>query len=418
MNLQNGTRPSPIAVLTKKSYEYFFILILIVLSQASGSCRKDNIEPAVVPPPESKPVVSPGNLIANSSFNLWDSTGNLIKGWSTSLTQQDVLTQDPGGIKFAGNKAGTYYIYQKIPVDMKKFYKASITASYTLNNYLHAGIYVMDSSLHTVLGKFERSYSSATNETWNIIFYSRKETTIAVVIGFMDGINANVVFKNASLTEYKYTPKLSGSVFSSYLSKKIPLSFTARDYDSTINRISDYMNSVMLARYYHAHNTSVLGVRYYYDTDTTESRTWTWLIGNDTNYVYLSHYLRTLDSITVGYCQRSSLSLAEILTNEFNIPVRQLHMVFGTVGEHQFQEYWNPFAGRWIIIDPCFSVRYVKDNVLLGSEDFGRGNAPDLMQQFGVHFYYPVTVDLISLWQGMDYLWTTEDYTMTFPFAS
>jgi len=93
-------------------------------------------------------------------------------------------------------------------------------------------------------------------------------------------------------------------------------------------------------------------------------------------------------------------------------------MVFGDIGEHQFQEYWNPFAGKWIIIDPCFNVRYAKDNVLLGSEDFERGDAPLLMQKYGVNLYYPVTVELIGLWNDMDYLMTTEDYTISFPFAS
>lgn len=418
MSLKKETRLNLLPILTIRRYDYFFILILTILSLAAGGCRKNNIAAETLSPPDTKPAVSPANLLSNCNFNLWDSSSNLLKGWSTSITQQGVITQDPAGIKFGGDVVGSYYIFQKIPVDMKKFYKASITASYTLNNFFAAGIYVMDSSLHTILGKFERTYSTATNETWNIVFYNRKATQVAVVIGFMNGINASAVFKNASLTECKYTPKMSGSNFASYLAKRVPLSFTAKDYDSTINRISDYMNSVLLARYYHAHDKSLPGSIYYHDTDTMQSRIWNWLIDKDTSYVYLSHNLLTLDSITVGYCQRSSLSLAEILTNEFNIPVRQLHMVFGDIGEHQFQEYWNPFAGRWIIIDPCFNVRYIKDNVLLGSEDFERGDAPLLMQQFGINFYYPVTIELKGLWKDMDYLMTTEDYTITFPFAS
>jgi hypothetical protein len=387
----------------KNNHGYFIILAFSLLFQGLISCKKDNTVSANAPSPVSQPFVSTANLLSNSNFNLWDTSNNFFKDWKIDLPLQGVVTRDSGGIKFSGDVLGSYYIYQRIKVDNKKFYKASITASYTVNNYFAGGIYVMDTGLHKILGKFERSYSSGADESWDIVFYNKKETEVAVVIGFFEGINANVVFSNASLTEYKYTPRMSGSYFSAYLGNKFPLVFNARQYDSTINRISDYVNSVLLCRYA-------------YFSDTAELPILDQMIGNNPDYAYLNQYLHDLDEIRVGYCQKSSLSLGEILTNEFNIPVRQLHMVFGTEGKHQFQEYWNPFSRRWIIIDPCFNTRYIKNDRLLGDEDFDKSEAPALMVRFGSHYFYDNLDELVDLWQGMDELQVSDYYTITFPF--
>jgi len=346
-----------------------------------------------------------GNLLINSDFSKWDSTLAVVKDWQTHAAQSGVIVKQDSGLTFSANDPGTYYVYQRIDVDKRKFYKATITTDYTINNYYSAGIYIMDSALQSIIGKFEKSYSSGSAETWEVVFYSKKQTQVAFVFGFFGGINAKITFSNATLAEYKYQPKISGSDFSMYLSRKFPLLFTSRQYDATVARISDYVNSVLLCRYA------------YYD-DTTELPLLNRMIGSDSNYTYFNEYRDNLDQIQDSYCQKSSLSLGEILTNEFNIPVRQLHMVFGSEGKHQFQEYWNPFAGKWIAIDPCFNIRYMKDSTFMGVEDFDRSEAPAYMVPFGTHFYYTTTDDLIWFWQNMDYLLVTDYNSITFPFSS
>src|ERR1700733_15544897 len=102
MNLKKETRPHPLSVLAIRRHDYFFILILIILSQGAGGCRKNNMAAEMITPSDPKPVVSPANLVSNSNFNLWDSSSNLLKDWSTSITQQGAITQDPAGIKFGG----------------------------------------------------------------------------------------------------------------------------------------------------------------------------------------------------------------------------------------------------------------------------------------------------------------------------
>ena len=70
-----------------------------------------------------------------------------------------------------------------------------------------------------------------------------------------------------------------------------------------------------------------------------------------------------------AYCQKSSLSLDEIL-KLYKIPVRQIHWQKNCSGIHQFTEYWNPYDKQWKLIDLYYGIRYV-DNELnyLGFEE-------------------------------------------------
>jgi hypothetical protein len=388
----------------RNPFDQFLLAALFVFLSCASACKK------TVDPPENDTVASPvhsiaaDNLLANSNFDIWSPGEDGLQNWNIQASHKTTLLRTTTGIQFNGNTTGAYNISQLLKVTKKGFYEVSVTADYTLNDYSPAGIYVMDSSLHDVLGKFEKVYSSGKGESWQFVFYSKKPGTVAVVLGFLNGINGSVNFSDASLSEYKYSPKISGSPFSSHLSTRFPLLFAANQYDTTINRIADYVNAVLLCRY-----------AYY--ADTAELPVLNTLIGSDTLYAYFNQYRQTPDQITDSYCQKSSLSLGEILTNEFNIPVRQIYMSFGGIGKHQFLEYWNPFEDRWIIIDPCFSTRYEKDNRLLGDEDFDRSTAQNYMVRYGNHYYYQTTDDLVAFWLGMDELIVKDYYTITFPFS-
>jgi hypothetical protein len=366
-----------------------FLYLLVILS----ACGK-----TAVPPPH-------GAATASATDNLLVDGGlGTLQSWRATATYKGVIHSNIAGATFSHNAPGQYFIYQRVNLPGKKFYKVAVTVDYTLNDYSAAGIYVMDSGMEQTLGQFEKVYSSGTGETWEFVFYSKKAGPVNVVIGFLNGINGTATFKDASLTGYDYHPRISNSGLSAYLGSKFPLLFTVGKYDTTISRISDYVNSVLLCQYA------------YYD-DTTELPILDQLIGTDTAYSYFNAYRHSLDSITDSYCQKSSLSLGEILTNEFNIPVRQIYMVIGGVGLHQFQEYWNPFANKWIIIDPCFNTRYEKDGVLLGDEDIDQSTAPGYMVRFGQYYYYQTTDELIALWQQLDTLDVKDYYTITFPFS-
>jgi len=75
---------------------------------------------------------------------------------------------------------------------------------------------------------------------------------------------------------------------------------------------------------------------------------------------YLRKYIAD-PQIRDGYCQKSSLSLDELI-RLYKIPTRQLHWQINCSGIHQFLEYWNAYDEQWKIIDPYYGIRYVDIN--------------------------------------------------------
>jgi hypothetical protein len=377
--------------MTKFSIPYLFLVSLFL-----SACTKDT----VVPPSDQ----SASSAAANSAENALPPYSLFpLQSWQPVASGRGVISSIRGGLVFSGNSQGQFYAHQQVVLPPRQFFKVSVTVDYTINDYSPAGIYVMDTAMTNTMGEFEKVYSSGSAETWEFVFYSKTAGPVSLVIGFLNGMNGKVTFTNAAITTYQYRPRISAAGLSNYLSRKLRLVFTAKQYDTSICKISDYVNSVLLCRY-----------EYY--ADTIEQPILDNLIGADSAYTYFNDYRNTPDSITDSYCQKSSLSLGEILTNAFNIPVRQIYMVIGGVGLHQFQEYWNPFAGKWIIIDPCFSTRYLKDGVLLGDQDIDSQTAPGYITRFGQYYYYQTLDPLIQLWQQLEVLDVNGYYSITFPY--
>jgi len=345
------------------------------------------------------------NLLANGDFSRWNTDSRHLTDWGMTSAQGIITAQKNGGLQFSGNTSDASYIYQRVTIDDDRFYMASINADYSIHNYFSCGLYIMDSSLHTVLGKFERTSSDGQEETWKVIFRTKTKGQVAIVLGFPGGINATATFHNASLEAYDYQPEINGSPLAMHLSQKFPLLFSATQFDSTVCKIADYVNSVLLCRYT-------------YLSDTAELPILDSLIGSDPHYAYFNLYRGMVDQLPVAYCQKSSLSLADILTNEFHVPTRQVHMVFGDTGKHQFTEYWDPFAEKWIAIDPCFNAHYIRNGILEGVADLDRTEAPDLIQSFGIYVFHSfLPYDLSWYWKNMDELQITDHYSMTFPYS-
>lgn len=349
---------------------------------------------------------APGNLIANGDLSQWSTDSNRLKDWETTAAVQGVITaRKNDGMQFSGNTGGAFYISQRVSVDSGRFYMATVNAGYNIHNYFSCGLYIMDSSLRITLGKFERTYSDGNEETWKVVFRPKAKGQVAVVIGFLNGINASAYFRNITLNTYDYRPAIQGGALGTYLSRKFPLEFSPAKFDSTVCRVADYVNSVLLCKYT-------------YHKDTAELLLLDSLIGRDSGYAWFNKYRAMVDQLPVAYCQKSSLSLAEILTNEFHVPTRQVHMVFGTTGKHQFTEYWDPFAEKWIAVDPCFNTHYLKDGALAGVNDFTSTEAPHLIRSFGTHVFHSfLPYGLPWYWTNMDRLQITDHYSLTFPYS-
>lgn len=394
-----------------KQSRLFALFGLLMLAILAG-CKKENIP---IQPSPSPPVIRQGgeasslntlageNIIFNGNFTEWDSVQHSPGSWILQTSNGDtaVISQTEKGLKFERNAAGSFYLYQKVLLEKNNFFKVSVTVDYTINNYYPCGIYAIDSSRNKVLAKFER-FNSSGKETWEFVFYARREMEVTIAIGFLNGINARATFSDVSLAKYTYQPEISNSDFAAYLNNKLNLTFTHDTYDSSINKLADYLNGVLLSKNM-------------YQAYTAELPVINNMIGTNENYVYFNQYLNNLDEITDAYCQKVSLSLDEILTNEFSIPVRQIHVQMGGTGVHQFLEYWNPFARNWIIIDPYFNCRYLRDNKLLGIDDLDNATAANYLSRFGANYFYQTTDELSWLWETMDELIVSDYYSLTFP---
>ncbi|HVW60931.1 MAG TPA: hypothetical protein VHC48_12870, partial [Puia sp.] len=261
----------------RKKKTLFIRLLWLSLCFVLFSCSKSHDKPSDPDPAPANSLSSDGNLLADGTFEDWDLVNVVLKKWNSSVAAGGIITrsENPSAVRFSANAAGSYYIYQQVSLEARKFYKVSVTADYTLNDYSAAGIYVMDTTMQHVLGKYERVYNSSSGESWQFIFYSRKTLKANVVIGFLNGINGTVLFSGASVQEYSYEPVISASAFSSHLQEKLHLEFLPGTFDSAVSLIGDYVNTVLLA-----------SDRFF--DDTVENTYLDTYIGSDSNYKYFN----------------------------------------------------------------------------------------------------------------------------------
>ncbi len=86
---------------------------------------------------------------------------------------------------------------------------------------------------------------------------------------------------------------------------------------------------------------------------------------------YLQSYLALpIKETSKSYCVKSSNSAHDIL-GEFGLMTRQIHFYNkDDIPIHQCFEYWNPYLGRWIIVDPFYGITYVNNsNELIGFQE-------------------------------------------------
>src|ERR1700733_11691386 len=88
-----------------------FTVPLVFLLAAAG-CTKTGTDPGISPTINPVITSTSGNLLANSNFGIWDPADKALQDWNIQASQKTVIARTPVGIKFSGNAAGAYYIYQ------------------------------------------------------------------------------------------------------------------------------------------------------------------------------------------------------------------------------------------------------------------------------------------------------------------
>lgn len=365
----------------------------------STSCKKCDHH---VAPDYPEPDREPGNYVANPQFVKQSSTG-LPYSWKASFNSYNPGSLDisEGEIILIGNSQHSFYLYQPVQLEANRYYKISIDCNYSIHDFSPAGLYVFDSALTTVLGKSEK-YDTKGSDKLEFVISTQKDSLINLVIGCINSINGRIVFKHPVIEEYEFRARIQNSAFSNFLVPELKLAFTPHRFDESIQALANLVNEVLL---------SDLQGRVMIFSDQFHS-----LSSND--YPYLTTYLNNLDSITTAYCQKSSLSLGEILYNEFNIPVRQIHMQAGGIGFHQFLEYWNPYKNKWIVIDPYFGIVYEKGQSLLSKAEISREDISASMKRITQYAYSTSTEEFMEYWQTTEEIHTTYDPYLSLPYGN
>jgi len=131
-------------------------------------------------------------------------------------------------------------------------------------------------------------------------------------------------------------------------------SFDAATFDQNVETIGTSINTSLL----NSSSQEGQAIASLYASDLFNSE--------QTSYL---HTYMVDDKVRNAYCQKSSLSLDEIL-KLYRIPVRQIHWQENCSGIHQFTEYWNPYDEQWKLIDLYYGIRYVDENgTYLGFEE-------------------------------------------------
>lgn len=187
--------------------------------------------------------------------------------------------------------------------------------------------------------------------------YVPEPVTINLKLGFSDNSVGEAFPDSLSFykEEYLYKHSKEQDIMKQKILDVLSLEkFSESNFDENVDKITRAVNQSLLEK----GGEKTARLRSLFSSNKFDSK----------KTAYLHEYIQD-DSVRYSYCQKSSLSVDEIL-KLFQIQVRQLHWHNKNVGFHQFLEYYNPFDKQWKIIDPFYSVRYIdKHGNYLGFEN-------------------------------------------------
>lgn len=369
------------------------------------SCKKEKVENIDVTNLVQNSANPKSNYVINHDFTKISNVTGLPLNWRTYFEKgytQDI-DYDNLSVQWERNSPGKYFFCQTIKLEKNKFYKVSASCEYNINDYGQGGIYIVGPGKGIILGKEEKAFESGIQKL-EFVFNSGNDTSFKLILGFLHGMNGSIRFSNVAVKDYVYNEKPVMTSFGKFLVNKLKLSFNQDEFNNSIVKLKDYVNRVLMCEI---------------DSNNLEKQIRRLKsILDPIEYPYFLNNLNELSTIWNGYCQHASLTMGELLNNEFNVPTRQVYMQFQGTGKHQFLEYWNPFSKNWVVIDPYYSCQYTKDNKLLGADQIMLTDLMNDMRTVGIYYYSKDLNELAGLWNSMDELLISSSLYVSYPFAT
>lgn len=163
--------------------------------------------------------------------------------------------------------------------------------------------------------------------------------------------------------------------FANYLSSRIELEpFDSLNYHANVLKISDFVNRSLilpLNRVYGYKGSEQERTDFRIMQDSLKLADAKPILSIIPESDFKSYIQLPILEMSSSYCVKSSVSSYELLSY-FNIPTRQIHLKNSEgIAIHQCYDYWHPYLGKWVIIDPFYGITYSgKDGELLGYEEF------------------------------------------------
>lgn len=404
----------------------FFIILIIILSfvLVIWSChpQDDIIQNNYLQAHVSS---NDNNLIKNGSFELWDSLGLPI-GWEVldryNYTKMAMrYTKAESGIfsvEMIRECEGIHALQQIAVVEPNSFYFASVRVSGKIFDYSYGGLTIAAED-DSILGKHLVTDSTFVGfeNILSVKFYTGKETRVKLILGFLDGMNADIFFDNCTL--FKTEPQSTFSTCDQMLLSDCGISnFTSSNFDFNVQKIVARLDNLLIDGYKKFLRTG--DSTYLSRSETARQKTISKYEACYSGSYFIESLHQPVTEIWRAYCQRSSLVASDVLS-KINIATREIYFVDGDTGYHQFIEYWNPYKQAWILIDPFFGVVYKINGELTGMEELKKEieqgvSLKEFIFRIPIDPFYYSYNDLVLGWDGRVDSQIYGDVKATLPF--
>ncbi len=381
-------------------------IITILVCCSILSCQLHDTE--IKPIPYSGPTGNP-NLLLNGSFEEWDEQG-MPKFWQVAdeygyvhlASRSDLGAEGEHSLQLARECGGRHYVYQFADLEPGAYYEARVNLSGSIADYSYGGL-VLEAPDSSVFGVHQVTYNTFPDfeSILSVKFFSGKHSSVKVMLGFLNGMNAEVLFDNITLT--RTSPLASFDPCVQMLARSLGVTdFSEQTFDKNVQQIIARLDYLLIDGYKRFLKTN--DSSYLVQSKKIRQEAIARFDPCFGKTYFLESLRQPVTDVWIAYCQRSSLVASEIL-GEFNISTHEIYFVDDSTGYHQFIEYWNPYKQSWVIIDPFYGVAYLVNQKLVGKDELEQVvRRTGLMQGYVLHvpidpFYYSFR-DLASGWKG------------------
>lgn len=292
-------------------------------------------------------------LLNNNKFNSWDTNAkptNWIINNKIETPENFVVDRDTMDLLLRGHKTKATYIEQPLNLEPNMFYIFEADIETNLKHNPSSGIYIK--SKNKILAK--RVFRTRARDTYRVIFRTKeKNLDVVCYIGFSKPEEGDIMIKSMSLKKIEVNELIYESEIAQNFFNTLNLNFSdEQSFDNSVIKISKHLSDLLLCRP-KKDSVNINRVNKLLPLLTYDDKE---------EYAFLKRDLSVpVEKITHSFQDKLVFGGMEIL-REFNIGTKRIDVLKNGGRVHLFYKYYNPFSESWIIIDPFYNLRILKQN--------------------------------------------------------